>query len=318
MAQRDWVEKDYYKVLGVDKNASKDEIKRAYRKLAQKHHPDANKSDPAAERRFKEISEAHAVLSNDEKRKEYDQLRTFATSGGSPFGFRPGGAPGGAGRVHVDIGDLFGGGAGGGVGDMFEEMFGFGQRAPRRGQDVETEIQLSFDEALEGTTVELRDGTKVRIPPGVRDRARIKVAGKGAESAAGGQSGDLYVRVHVGTHPLFTAAGNGDLKMTLPVTIAEAALGTKVEIPAIDGPVTVKIPAGTKPGRTLRVKGKGGPRASGGRGDLLVKIEVAVPQKLSKKEREVLEEFARLHSDSPRPHLDAWIRDQRDRERAAS
>jgi molecular chaperone DnaJ len=317
MAQRDWMERDYYKVLGVKNDASKDEIKRAYRRLAQKHHPDANKNDPEAERRFKEISEAHAILSNDEKRREYDQIRSFAGAGGNPFGFRPGGAgvPGG---VRVDIGDLFGGGGGrGGVGDLFEEVFGFGPHRSQRGQDVETETGLSFDQALIGTTIELHDGTKVRIPPGVRDGARIKVAGKGGD-APGGQSGDLYVKVHVPSHPLFTATGNGDVRMTLPVTIAEAALGTKVEIPAVDDVVTVKVPAGTKAGRTLRVKGKGGPRPSGGRGDLLVKIEVAVPQKLSKREREVLEEFARLHSDSPRAYLDSWIRDQKDREREAS
>jgi molecular chaperone DnaJ len=310
MAQRDWIEKDYYKVLGVGKDASKDEIKRAYRKLAQKHHPDANKNNPEAERRFKEISEAHGILSNEEKRKEYDQIRSFADAGGNPFGFNPG-APGG---VRVDVGDVFGGG---GMGDLFEEMFGFGPRRARRGQDLETEIQLSFEDALSGTTIDLRDGTKVRIPPGVRNGARIKVTGKGGE-AQGGQNGDLYVRVHVGSHPLFSAAGNGDVKMTLPVTIAEAALGTKVEIPAIDDVVTVKVPAGTKAGRTLRVKGKGGPRPSGGRGDLLVKIEVAIPQKLSKREREILEEFARQHSDLPRGHLDAWIRDLKQRERAAS
>lgn len=310
MAQRDWIEKDYYKILGVGKDASKDEIKRAYRKLAQKHHPDANKNNPEAERRFKEISEAHAILSNEEKRKEYDQIRSFADAGGNPFGFNPG-APGG---VRVDVGDVFGGG---GMGDLFEEMFGFGPRRARRGQDLETEIQLSFEDALSGTTIDLRAGTKVRIPPGVRNGARIKVTGKGGE-AEGGQNGDLYVRVHVGSHPLFSAAGNGDVKMTLPVTIAEAALGTKVEIPAIDDVVTVKVPAGTKAGRTLRVKGKGGPRPSGGRGDLLVKIEVAIPQKLSKREREILEEFARQHSDSPRGHLDAWIRDLKQRERAAS
>ena len=315
MAQRDWIEKDYYKVLDVKKNASKDEIKRAYRKLAQKYHPDANKNDPEAERRFKEVSEAHSILSNDEKRREYDEFRTFAGTGNNPFGFRPGGAgvPGG---VRVDIGDLFGGGRAG-VGDLFEEVFGFGPRPAQRGQDMETEITLSFEDALAGTMIELRDGTKVRIPAGVRNGARIKVAGKGGE-APGGTNGDLYVKVHVGSHPLFTSSGNGDVKMSLPVTIAEAALGTKVEIPAIDDIVTVKVPSGTKNGRTLRVKGKGGPRASGGRGDLLVKVEVAVPQKLSKRERELLEEFARLHSDSPRSYLDEWIRDHKRNERAAS
>jgi molecular chaperone DnaJ len=310
VAQRDWLEKDYYKVLGVKEDASKDEIKRAYRKLAQKHHPDANKNDKEAERRFKKISEAHAILSNDEKRKEYDEIRRYARTGGNPFGFRPGG-PGG---VHVDIGDVFGGS----VGDLFEEVFGFGPRRPRRGQDLETEVHLTFDEALSGTTIELANGAKVRIPPGVRDGARIKAAGKGESPPGGGQPGDLFVRVNVARHPLFTSLGNGDVKMTLPVTITEATLGANVEVPTIDDVVTLKIPAGTKTGRTLRVKGKGGPRASGGIGDLLVRIEVEIPQKLSKKERELLEQFAREHSGSPRSHLVTWISDRKARERAAS
>ncbi|MDQ4027676.1 MAG: DnaJ domain-containing protein [Actinomycetota bacterium] len=313
MAQRDWLEKDYYKVLGVDKDASKDEIKRAYRKLAQKYHPDANKNDKEAERRFKEVSEAHSILSNDEKRKEYDEIRSLAGSG-APFGFRPGGAPGG---VRVDIGDLFGGG-GGGVGDLFEEVFGFGQRRQARGQDVETEAHLSFDEALSGTTFELADGTKVRVPSGVKDGARIKVAGKGGAGPAGRQSGDLYVRVHVAPHPFFKALGNGDVMVTLPVTFPEAALGAKIQVPTPDVPVTVKIPGGTRNGKTLRVKGKGGPRPAGGRGDLLVKVDVEVPQRLSKREREVLEEFGALHKNSPRAHLERWIRDRKTNEREAS
>jgi DnaJ-class molecular chaperone len=313
VAQRDWFDKDYYNVLGVKQNASKDEIKRAYRKLAQKHHPDANRSDKESERRFKEISEAHAVLSNDEKRKEYDEIRRFAsTGGGNPFGFGRG-APGG---VRVDIGDVFGGG--GGVGDLFEEVFGFGPRGARRGQDLESEVHLSFEDALAGTTIELANGARVRIPPGVRDGARIKAAGKGGQAPDGGQAGDLYVRVHVGRHPLFTTVGQGDLRITLPITITEATLGGKVEVPTVDDVVTLKIPPGTKTGKTLRVKGKGGPRPSGGRGDLLVKIDVEVPQKLSKRERELLEEFAKEHSGSPRAHLESWVRDRKAREQAAS
>jgi molecular chaperone DnaJ len=316
MAQREWLEKDYYKVLGVNKDASKDEIKRAYRKLAQKYHPDANKNDKDAERRFKEISEAHSILSNDEKRKEYDEIRSLAGSG-APFGFRPGGAPGG---VRVDIGDLFGGAGGAGsVGDLFEEVFGFGQRRrPMRGQDLETEAYLSFEEALSGTTFELADQTKVRVPPGVQDGARIKVANKGGLPPTGGQPGDLFVRVHVAPHPFFKAAGNGDVRVTLPVTFPEAALGAKIEVATPDGAVTVKVPAGTRNGKTLRVKGKGGPRPSGGRGDLLVKVEVEVPQRLSKRERELLEEFAGLHKGSPRAHFERWIRDRKTNEREAS
>jgi molecular chaperone DnaJ len=303
MAQRDWFEKDYYKVLGVSDKASKDEVKRAYRKLAQQFHPDANKGDKDAERRFKEVSEAYSVLSNDEKRKEYDQIRTYASTGaGNPFGFRPGG-----GRVHVgDIGDIFGGD----VGNLFDEMFGFRPR-PRRGQDIETEANLSFEEALEGTVFELADGTKVRVPPGVRNGARIKVARKGGPGPAGSEPGDLYVHVNVTPHPFFSHDGKGDLTVRVPVTIAEAALGAKVQVPTLDDVVTVKVPAGTRAGKTLRVKGKGAPTQRGGHGDLLVKVEIEIPQKLSRKEKELLEEFARQHDSSPRSHLERWVADRR-------
>jgi molecular chaperone DnaJ len=302
MGQRDFLEKDYYKVLGVSKDASKEDVKRAYRKLAQKYHPDANKGDKAAEERFKEISEAHAVLSNDEKRREYDQMRTFVESGGQRFyGFRPGGQ--GGVRVNVgDIGDLF---EDAGFGDVIGDIFGFrGSRGPRRGADLETEVTLSFEDAIAGTTVSLTDGTKVRIPAGVGDGARIKVSGKGQDLGDAGPPGDLYVRVHVTEHPLFRRRGHGDLEVTVPVTIVEAALGTNVEVPTLDGAVTVKVPPGTQNGKTLRVRGRGAPRPKGGHGDLLVKVRVEVPQKLSKKERELLEQFQQLHKGSPRSHFD--------------
>jgi molecular chaperone DnaJ len=314
MAQRDWFEKDYYRVLGVSDKASKDEIKRAYRKLAQKYHPDANKGDKAAEQRFKEISEAHSVLANDDKRKEYDEVRRFAGTGGGPgFGFR---TPGGGGtRVTVgDIGDLFGDlfDTEGGIGDVF------GFRPRRRGRDFETEAHLTLEEAVSGTTFELADGTKVRLPAGVKDGARIKVGRKGEPGPQGGEPGDLYVRIHVEPHPFFSVGSNGDLIVDLPVTITEAALGAKVEVPTLDGSVTVKVPAGTRAGKTLRVKGKGGTRPRGGRGDLLVKIRVEVPQKLTRKERELLEEFAELHETSPRSHIESWMKRSGAGSRAAS
>lgn len=298
MAQRDWAEKDYYKVLGVDKSASKEDIKKAYRKLAQRHHPDANKSDPSAEARFKEISEAHAILSNDEKRAEYDQIRAFMQGGGDRFyGFQPGGQ----GSVRINIGDLFGDAGDGG--SPFDDLFGFGARSARKGQDLETRVRLTFDEAIAGTT-KVINGARVRIPPGVRDGARIKVAGKGG-AARGGSPGDLFVVVEVEPHPLFTQAPGGDLQLRLPVTFTEAALGAKVTVPTLDGQVTVKVPPGTQHGKTLRVRGKGGPRPGGGTGDLLVTVEVQVPTKLSRQEKEALERFAAVHRDSPRPHIDA-------------
>ena len=309
MASRDWLEKDFYKVLGVDEKASKDEIKRAYRKLAQKYHPDANKGDEEAERRFKEISEAHSILSNDEKRKEYDELRRYAGAGGSPFGFRSG-----SGRdVHVDFGDLFGGD----VGDVFGDVFGFGPRG-RRGQDLETEAHLSFEEAVEGTTFELANGTRVRVRPGVTDGSRIKVVGKGGPGPSGSPPGDLYLRIHVADHPLFKLKKNGDIEVPLPITIAEAALGAKVQVPTLDGVVTLKVPAGSRSGKVLRVKGKGGTRPGGSRGDLLARIEIEVPQKLSRRERELLEEFDREHKHSPRAHFERYISGAESRAKAAS
>jgi molecular chaperone DnaJ len=306
MAQRDWIDKDYYSILGVDKKASKDEIKRAYRKLAQKYHPDANPGDKKAEARFKEISEAHAVLSNDEKRAEYDRMRSFVEAGGERvYGFRPGG--GGGVRVNIgDLGDLFSditGGPGGG-GSIFDDLFGFGSRRPAKGADLQTEVTLSFEEAMQGTTATLMDGTRVRIPAGVMNRSKIRVPGKGEQPAGGGEPGDLYVTVHVREHPIFKREKDGSLRIVVPVTFTEAALGAKVEVPTLDGSVTVRVPPGTSSGKVLRVRGRGAPKPKGGMGDLLVEIQVQVPQKLSRREREALEAFAAVHTDNPRAHLE--------------
>lgn len=310
MSQRDWAEKDFYNVLGVDKSATKDEIKRAYRKLAQKNHPDANKGDAAAETRFKEISEAYATLSNDKKRKEYDEMRRLLDAGGNRFyGFRPGGGGENV-RVNVgDIGDLFGNGAGGG--SVFEDLFsgvGFRRPGPPKGADMETEVTLSFDDAISGSTMTLNTGTKVRVPPGVRNGSRIRVAGKG-QAVQNGQPGDLYVRVNVAPHPVFTSAGDGDISVVVPVTYPEAALGAKIEVPTLDGSVMVKVPAGTVSGKTLRVRGRGAPKPKGGTGDLLAKIDVEVPRKLNRKEKEALEKFAEVHGASPREHLERYVKD---------
>jgi molecular chaperone DnaJ len=306
VAQRDWAEKDYYKVLGVPKTATKDEIKKAYRKLAQKHHPDANKGDISAEARFKEISEAHAILSNDEKRAEYDQIRQFMDSGGRRFY----NAPDGGGNVRVNIGDLFGGG---GAETIFDDLlggggFGFRPRGPQRGDDLETEITLTFDDAVNGATVSLPQGGKTNIPPGVGDGSRIKVAGRGAPGPNGGPRGDLFVRVRVEPHPVFGRGKNGDLVVELPVTFTEAALGARIDVPTLDGSVTVKIPPGTQNGKTLRVRGRGGPRPGGGTGDLLVKVQVQVPQKLTRQEKDLLEKFAEAHTASPRSDLEDHVR----------
>jgi molecular chaperone DnaJ len=298
---RDWLEKDFYKVLGVSETADKAEIKKAYRKLAQQYHPDSNKSDKAAEERFKAISEAHSILSNDERRKEYDEFRRLARTGGG-FGFGGPGA-GGPGGVRINIEDLFGGG-GGDQGSVFEDLLGgFGFRGRGRGQDAETDVSLDFEDAVYGTTLTLASGTKVRVPAGVRDGARIKVRGQGQQSQRGGEAGDLYVRVRVKPHPVFEQGKDGDLIVKVPLTYPEAALGSNVEVPTLDGMVTVKVPAGTENGKTLRVKGRGAPRAKGGHGDLLAKVSVEVPKKLSRKERDALEKFDEVHKASPRDAL---------------
>jgi molecular chaperone DnaJ len=305
VAQRDWLEKNYYEILGVSKTATKDEIKKAYRKLAQKYHPDANKEAPEAEARFKEISEAHAVLSSDKKRKEYDQARAFVEAGGQPFyGFRPGNS----GNVRVNIGDLED--LLGDEGGVFEDLLGgFGfrnRRGPARGQDHETEVELFFEESMSGTTVTLPQGGRAKIPAGVGNGARIKIAGKGGSGFEGGPAGDLYVRVRVKPHPVFGRTSDGHTTVRVPVTITEAALGAKVEVPTPEGDsVTVKIPSGTQHGKKLRVRARGGPSPKGGNRDLVAIVEVRVPSRLTKKERELLEQFSEIHDESPRTHFDA-------------
>lgn len=314
MAQREWMEKDYYKVLGVPKTAGKEDIRRAYRKLAQRHHPDANKSDAAAEARFKEISEAYSVLSNEKKRAEYDEMRRLIEAGGHRFyGFGPQG--GGNVRVTVgDVEDLFGG-----EGGIFEDLLGgFGFRTGRqRGTDLETEIELDFEQAMAGTDITLESGTKVRIPPGIGNNARVRVPGKGRPGPGGG-AGDLFVRVKVRPHHLYQWDEQGRLVLVVPLTYPEAALGTQVEVPTPAGPVMVRIPAGTTNGKLLRLRGKGTPKRDGGRGDLFVRAEVEVPNKLSKRERELLEEFAQAHRASPRAHLEAELSKGPARARTAS
>ncbi|MFF3606607.1 molecular chaperone DnaJ [Streptomyces sp. NPDC002463] len=384
MSTKDFVEKDYYKVLGVPKDATEAEIKKAYRKLARENHPDANKGDASAEARFKEISEANDVLGDPKKRKEYDDARALFGNGG----FRAGG-PGAGGSFNFDLGDLFGGAqggaggggfGGGGIGDVFGGLFNRGGGAtrtqPRRGQDIESEVTLSFTEAIEGATVPLRmssqqpctacsgtgdkNGTprvcptcvgtgqvsrgsgggfsltdpcvdckgrgliaenpcevckgsgrakssrtmQVRIPAGVSDNQKIRLRGKGAPGERGGPNGDLYVVVHVDAHPVF-GRKDDNLTVTVPVSFSEAALGGEIKVPTLGGPaVTLKLPAGTPNGRTMRARGKGAVRKDGTRGDLLVTVEVAVPKELDDKAREALETFREATaSEDPRAEL---------------
>jgi molecular chaperone DnaJ len=306
--RREWLEKDYYEILGVDRGASEKEITAAYRRLAKKHHPDNNPGDAAAEARFKEVSEANSVLSDPEQRRQYDQAREMFARG--TFVGDPGG---GAQYVRIDdlgsLGDLFGGGLFGGLGDLF----GAGGRRARsrsqRGGDVEAEVSLSFHEAVQGATrtltVQGPDGRRqvtVKVPAGVNDGARIRLRGQGQPGVQGGPAGDLYVRVHAGSHPVFARSGS-DLKVRVPISLTEAALGADIAVPTVEGKVTVRVPPGTSSGRTLRVKGKGVATAKG-TGDLLVTVEIVVPADLSPEARSLLEQLRRVEAGhNPRAHL---------------
>ena len=362
--EQSWLEKDFYKTLGVAKNASADDIKKAYRKLAKELHPDANQNNPRAEERFKEVSEAYDVIGNESTRREYDEAREMFARGGFPGGgggFPGGGFPGG---MNFDLGDLFGG------------MFGGGGRRPQRGSDLETRVTVAFADALKGVTTPIRitgeqscvtchgsgakPGTQptpcktcrgtghqqrnvggfamsepcrecrgtgkfvehpcpdcrgvgavhatrtvqVKIPAGVKDGARIRLAGRGGPGALGGPAGDLFVVVEVLPHPVF---GRKDehLTITVPITIDEAALGATVPVPVVTGgSVSLKIPAATPHGKTFRIKERGVPDAKGRTGDLLVTVEIAVPQKLNKQAKQALEDFATAMKDEdPREDL---------------
>ena len=375
--QREWFEKDYYRVLGVSDTASQKDIKSAYRKLSRQYHPDNNPDDKAAEERFKEVSAAYDVVGDPERRKEYDEVRKLGPAGGM-FGGGAGGGGGPAGGFRFeDVGD---------IGDVLGGLFGRGRRGgaaggpgrgtgPHRGQDLEAELHLDFEDAVQGltTTIHLtseaacstchgsgaRPGTtphtcpqcngrgvlddnqgffsfsqpcpncagqgyliedpcptcrgtgverrprevKVRLPAGVADGQRIRLKGRGGPGRNGGPSGDLFVTARVGSHPIFGRRGD-DLTLSLPVTYPEAALGADVRVPTLDGgSVKLRIPAGTRSGRTLRVKGKG-VTSRKKTGDLLVTVEVAVPQNMTDDERKAVEALAAATDGrSPREHL---------------
>ncbi|SNS87171.1 molecular chaperone DnaJ [Geodermatophilus pulveris] len=399
MSTRDFIEKDYYAALGVPQDADAAAVKKAYRQLARDLHPDKNPGNAQAEARFKEVSEAYDVLSDPKRRAEYDEARRLFGAGGAGAraGF-PGGFPGGAGGQAFDLGDLFGAtgggaraGGAGGLGDLFGGLFGGGAGAgsararsqaasgPARGQDVETEATLSFEESVLGVTVPLRmqspgtcptcagsgarPGTSphtcpvcqgvgvtsrsqgafafsepcrncrgtgqvvedpcptcagngvtnqtrtitVRIPAGVKDGQRIRLAGKGAPGRRGGPAGDLFVVVHVSEHELLGRKGN-DLTLTVPITFAEAALGATLTVPTLDGDVTLKVPPGTASGQTLRVRGRGVP-GKGRAGDLLVTVEVAVPKRLTPAAEEAVKVLEAELGD-PRPRITAAVQQQ--------
>lgn len=314
MASQDWMGKDFYATLGVSKDASDADVKKAYRKLARTHHPDQNPGDAAAEKKFKEISEAYSVLSDPQQRQEYDAIR--AMGGGARF-TAPGGAGGGGfedlfGDVFggargaqggPDLSDLFGAFTGGGAGG-FGAPGGFGQPRPSKGADRTATTSISFRGAVKGTTVSLRaaDGetVDVKIPAGIRDGQKVRARGKGSPGTAG--RGDLIVTVEVKEHPFFRREGE-NLRITVPVTFAEAALGATVEVPTLEGPVKMKVPAGSPSGKVLRLKGRG-VASSKATGDLLVELQVAVPAQLDDAARAAVEALAAATADEdPRADL---------------
>ena len=288
MAAKDLYEKDFYKVLGVDKKAAADEIKRKYRGLVKDLHPDTNHGDSAKEEKFKAVSEAYEILSDAKKRAEYDEARSLFERGG----FR---APGGGNFQGGDFSDIFGGGN---PQDIFANLFGGGgRRGPRKGQDLQTEATITFRESIFGTNLDLRLSTDrgaaqnitARVPAGVNDGAKIRVKGKGAAGEAG--PGDLFILLHVKPHPIFSRKAE-NLLVTLPITFTEAALGADVKVPVMSGEeVTVRIAPGTPNGRTLRVKGRGITKGTH-TGDLLVTVDVQVPQRVDGKALEALRTFA--------------------------
>jgi molecular chaperone DnaJ len=394
--------KDYYALLGVKKTATADEIRKSFRKLARKHHPDVNPGDKKAEERFKEISEANDVLSDEKKRRVYDALGYYtdqidpataeaAARGGYGGGFSggsPGGGsaqqPGGGRGVPIDFGgfdfsDYAAGqpGAGGGASswgsfrDIFSGAFSKGQkqRGPQPGTDLEYQVQVDFWTAIRGGvariqvvrqetcptckgkpsggggtcpecqgagqvtqmggrmkfkitcprcggtgkledecatcdgegTVSRTETVEVRIKAGTRDGQRIRLAGKGNAGVNGGPAGDLYLIIKIDSHPVFTRSGD-DIQVTIPVTVPEAALGAKIEVPTIDGRAQLKIPPGTQSGQKLRMRGKGVPSATheGARGDQIVTVEMVVPQLRDERSKEILREFAKLNPEDPR------------------
>jgi curved DNA-binding protein len=309
--------RDYYETLGVSKNATEDEIKSAFRKLARKYHPDVAKDKKAAEEKFKQINEAYEVLSDPEKRKKYDQL---GANWNQPGGFQPppewGGQPGGFYQWNTDGGRgvefEFGGT---GFSDFFEAFFGggrgrsafggFGGReaTAERGADVEADILVTLEEALHGSSraVSLRragsnkvEKYQVKIPRGVHEGQRIRLAGQGEAGARGGKSGDLFLRVRLAKHPDFSVEGS-DLIHDVKIAPWQAVLGTELKLPTLEGNVRLKIPPGTQGGQRFRLRERGLPGISGGRGALYIITQIQIPKKLSEREREIWSQLAKLH-----------------------
>lgn len=345
MASQDWFEKDFYAILGVPQDADAAAIKKAYRKLARTYHPDKNPGDSAAEQRFKEIGEAHSVLSDPEQRKEYDAIRQMSR-GGARF---TAGGPGGGNGGFEDIFSAFGGGGGGGnvrfstgggggagnpdLDDILSQMFGGGMpggarggyqqdpfgaysagRGPQRGRDVTARTTLTFRDAIEGSTVSLQTAEgrtiKTKIPAGVKDGQKIRLRGKGERGDHGASAGDLILEVTVSPDDVF-GRDRDNLTVDLPVSFAEAALGATVQVPTFHdrGRVKVRVAPGTPSGRILRIKGKGVARKDGSHGDLLAKVQVVVPTELSDEAKAAVETLREQDGHDPRAELYAKASD---------
>jgi molecular chaperone DnaJ len=299
MAAKDLYEKDYYQILGVTKSADATAIKKQYRKLARELHPDKTKGDKKLEDRFKAVSEAYDILSDDKKRREYDDAREAYKSGRINPNMQ-----GGQSFNSGDFTDMFGPGA-----DIFSTLFGGARQ--RHGADLQTEASILFKDSIYGTELNLRlqpQGSAAmnittRVPAGIKDGAKIKIKGRGAPGAAG--PGDLYVTVHVTPHPIFSRKDE-NIHLSLPVTFAEAALGADIKVPTLEGDeVTVRIAPGTPSGRTLRVKGRGVKKGSTA-GDLMITIDVRVPQRVDGAAKKAIEEFAQATKEfDPRAELNA-------------
>ena len=286
---RDWLDKNFYATLGVPQNATSDEIKKAYKKLARENHPDLNPENIEAEKKFKEISEAHAVLGDDRKRQEYDQIRAMGSSGFGGFTSQ--------GFTVDDFGDIF---------ENLGDIFGFGGR--RKGQTYQTNITISFAEAASGIEVVLpieNESIKIKIPAGVDNGSVIRLRGRGGPGAAGAPDGDLLVQVSVQPHKFFKRS-NMDLILEIPLLFTEAALGASIKIPTLTKSVTLKIPSGTPSGKTFKIRGEGIAPQGRRSGDLYVKVFITPPVNLSRSAKKHLEKFKEQFEsgDSPRKYLD--------------
>ena len=320
MASQDWFDKDFYKTLGVTKDISEADLKKTYRKLARKYHPDSNQGDAKAEAKFKEVSEAYSVLSDTEQRREYDEIRAMGSgarftapgtggAGGFDDVFSRFGQGGGQQQNFDDIFSMFSQGGGSfGSGRFGQPTGGYrGFGGPQKGADVTATTTLDFITAVQGDTITLQSGEgkpfKVKVPAGVKDGQKIRLRGRGRPSPDGGETGDIVVTVKVRPHPVFTRDGL-NLRLTVPVTFTEAALGATIEVPALGGEtVKLRVAPGTPSGRVLRVKGRG-VATSKGTGDLLAELQIAVPSHLDDAAREALQKFQDLEpKENPRGEM---------------